>query len=69
MTDRSTDPNEPTVREEAEEDEPTYCSLCGDPITGSDVFCAGCGAQVAGRHIPAEEGSPAGEKHGHDEEG
>ena len=54
MTDKPIDPNEAEVREEVAEDEPTYCSLCGDPITGSDVFCAGCGAHVGEGHAPAE---------------
>jgi hypothetical protein len=36
--------------EEHGEDEPIYCRQCGDPITGSDQFCAGCGATPAEEH-------------------
>lgn len=28
------------------EEEPFYCQVCGDPVSGSDQFCAGCGAEV-----------------------
>lgn len=35
---------DPTIPDDADEDEePAYCSLCGDPVTGFDQFCAGCG--------------------------
>src|SRR5660398_312334 len=30
----------------SDEETPLYCSLCGDPVHGSAVFCAGCGAPV-----------------------
>ncbi len=43
---------EPTIHDDPENEEPAYCSLCGDPVTGSDAFCAGCGG-------------PAGEAHDH----
>lgn len=54
MTDKPTNPNEPTNRDEAEDEEPAYCSLCGDPVTGSDVFCAGCGAHIGEGHVPSK---------------
>ncbi len=29
-----------------DDEEPAYCNVCGDPLSGSDVFCAGCGNPV-----------------------
>lgn len=36
------------------DEEPAYCNVCGDPLSGSDVFCAGCGAPAH----PHGEGHP-----------
>jgi hypothetical protein len=47
--------DEPKDQEEPQE-EPAYCQQCGDPITGSDQFCAGCGAPAGEQHEHAEEG-------------
>ena len=46
---------DPTIPDDADEDEPAYCSLCGDPITGSDQFCAGCGAPTGEGNDHSEE--------------
>lgn len=39
------------------EETPEYCNLCGDPLTGSDLFCAGCGAKVG--HVHEEQEADA----------
>ncbi|MBU2604163.1 MAG: hypothetical protein KKA32_18685 [Actinobacteria bacterium] len=42
--------DEPTLRDGEDDEEPAYCSLCGDPVTSSDAFCAGCGDPVGEAH-------------------
>ena len=33
-----------------DEDTLEYCNACGEPIAGSDQFCAGCGADLDHAH-------------------
>ena len=49
------EPKTPAARDDSDDEEPTYCHLCGDPLTGSDLFCAGCGQPVR-RQEEAVEG-------------
>jgi rubrerythrin len=39
--------DERKTQDEHDEDEAAHCRQCGDPITGSDQFCAGCGAPAS----------------------
>jgi|GEM_PF-3754425 len=44
------------IPDDTEDEEPAYCSLCGDPVTGYDQFCAGCGTPTGeGQEQPEEE--------------
>lgn len=42
--------DDPIARDDTDDEEPAYCSLCGDPVTGADQFCAGCGAAIGEGH-------------------
>ena len=49
------DPKTPKTRDDSDNEEPAYCTMCGDPLTGSDVFCAGCGHPAHGHDGEATE--------------
>jgi predicted amidophosphoribosyltransferase len=46
---------------EDRDEEPEYCTVCGDPLSGAEAFCAGCGSPAHAHETApeSEEGDSA----------